>query len=103
LSISSCALAQHSVTRTNNFSTRVRPAPARIAVRVPAHAAQMVPGTRNPRGITHHAQNTILQSSRLKLYRRILNRNHDGVNVNFTRIGPSFGFADVTRRWYAKF
>jgi len=50
-------LAQHSVTRTNNFSTRTRyapsttrpaaistrtrPAPARKAVQVPAHAPQM--------------------------------------------------------------
>jgi len=30
----SCALPQHSVTRKKNFSTRARPAPARIAVRV---------------------------------------------------------------------
>ena len=65
--LSSCALAQHSVTRTKNFSTRARPAPAasttrtrppagstrtrpapaRKAVRVLAPAPQMqVPATR---------------------------------------------------------
>jgi len=34
--LSSCALAQHSFTRTKNFSSRARPAAARKAVRVPA-------------------------------------------------------------------
>jgi len=63
--LSSCALAQHSVTRTKNFSSHPRPAPARIPVRAPAPAQQMwVP-------VTRPAQDSILQSGWLKLYGEI--------------------------------
>jgi len=68
------------VTRTNNFSTRTRPAPnstraypARTyqhssvgSCTCPAHV-----GTRNPRGLTRPEQGSILQSGRLKLYGEI--------------------------------
>jgi len=62
--LSSCALAQHSVTRTKNFSNRARPAPAPSTTRTrtqssagsrtrPANA-----GTRNPHGLTRSVQDS---------------------------------------------
>ena len=68
------------VTRTKNFSIRARPAPNSTR----AHPARTDPhssvgsctcpanvGTRNPRGLTRPAQDSILQSTRLKLYGEI--------------------------------
>jgi len=58
--LSSCALAQHSVTRTKNFSTHARPAPITTRTR-PAASSSTRPsnaGTRNPRGSTRPTQDS---------------------------------------------
>jgi len=68
------------VTHTRDFSTRTRPAPNLT----PAYPARTYPhssvrsctwpanvGTRNPPGLTRPAQDSILQSGRLKLYGEI--------------------------------
>jgi len=62
-------LAQHSVTRTKNFSTRARPAPSTTRTRPPASSTRTQSsagsrtrptnaGTRNPRGLTCPAQDS---------------------------------------------
>jgi len=64
-------LAQHSVTRTKNFSTRARPAPNTTRTRPPASSIRTRTqssagsrtrpthaGTRNPRGLTRPAQDS---------------------------------------------
>ena len=67
--LSSCALAQHSVTRTKNFSSRPRPAPSttrshpatsstcarpRTYSSVGSRTRTTHAGTRNPRGVNPH-------------------------------------------------
>jgi len=48
-------MAQHSFTRTENFSSHGRPAPAASSTRT---RTQSSAGTRNPRGLTRPAQDS---------------------------------------------
>ena len=62
--LSSCALAQQSVTHTKNFLSRARPAPAtsstptRTQSSVGSRTRPANAGTHNPRGITRPAQDS---------------------------------------------
>ena len=86
--LSSRALAQHSVTRTKNFSTRARPAPApaqsttrtRLAASSTRSRTQgsagsrtrpAYAGTQNPRGLTHPAQDSSRNPLLQKTFRPI--------------------------------
>jgi len=59
------------VTRTKNFSTRAHPARTYPHSSVGSCTCPANVGTRNPRGLTLPAQDSILQSVRLKLYGEI--------------------------------
>ena len=61
--LNSCALAPHAVARTKKFPTRMHSSMGSRTC--PANA-----GTRNLRGLTRSAHNSILQSGWFKLYRR---------------------------------
>jgi len=85
------------VTRSKNFSTRAHPARTYPHSSVGSCTCPANVGTRNPRGLTRPAQDSILQSGRLKLYGKSNTIIYNGGYVNFTKICPCFGFVNVKK------